>query len=394
MVLWVDSAPEVGSAGRPAATLGDALRIAQSGDVIMVKPGHKEINDESITVSADGVTIIGHGDGPSRPEIFFRGAGSLMISGDGVTVSKMRFLTEPGRPRVFVSGDGATFEGVEWRGAWSTHAECAGGNAAFLHCEFDGEPAILGGHLLGRFGVALDKTRDPAPETEPGYVTLSPAPAGKKRVIIVGMYKPCLGPFDDGLEVWGCNYCLSQQPNMTRLYFLDPLSIFESSYADEVSAAGIPVYSQKAYPEIPNSLEYPIADVMRHFYGDLDDDALADQAYFTSTISYMVAHAIYEGFDDITLHRILALPPSIEYAQQKPCLDYWIGRAAGAGIRVRISADSNIARPMPWESGLYGYMRPDGATIAAAQTVTAACQFAAGTRCSWRHVDDVEAEAP
>lgn len=212
-----------------------------------------------------------------------------------------------------------------------------------------------------------------------------------RHVIIVGRYKAYPHDLREGEEIWCVNDTFGQQPNASRAYFLDPLCVFRAGFAEECATFGRPVYTQRVYDEIPNSVEYPIRDVMRALYGDLSDEELENRAYFTSTVAYMVAHALYEGADEITMHRILAMPPSIEYIQQKPCLDFWIGRAVGAGVKVNLSEDSNIARPMPWQSGLYGYIRGDAATEAASQAVTAACQFAARSKLGWVHAADLEA---
>jgi|GEM_PF-5464918 len=211
-----------------------------------------------------------------------------------------------------------------------------------------------------------------------------------KRVVITGMYRPYEGPFDSDLDVWGVNSTYKIQEGLTRLYFMDPLITRQPEFIDDVNKLDIDVFAQRHYDEIPRSIEFPLYDVMRRFYGySRTEEQLREMGYFTSTIAYMLAHAGYAGYEEVTIHRILALPPSIEYAQQKSCLDYWVGRLAGMGVNVRISSDSNIAKPMPWESGLYGYYKPDDTARVAAQTVTSAVRYAAANRGRWMEEAEV-----
>lgn len=168
-----------------------------------------------------------------------------------------------------------------------------------------------------------------------------------RRVVIAGMYAPYTGPFD-GVEVWGLNRTYVHQMNMARVYFLDSLASYAETpeFVDKLNGLGVPVYCQRHYEEIPLSREFPLEEVVT---------TLGGRAYFTSTIAYMIAHAIYEGAGEITLHRLLVSQASAEYMTQKSCLDYWCGIAIGRGIQLRISEDSDLCRPVPWEPALYGY---------------------------------------
>lgn len=177
------------------------------------------------------------------------------------------------------------------------------------------------------------------------------------RVVIAGMYAPYPGPFD-GCEIWGVNRCYVHQENLARLYFLDSLAGFKRHHPEFVQCVndlGIPVYAQRRYEEIPMSREYPLLAVLRKMFGDIPDDELKKRGYFTSTIAYMLAHAIAENMEEIVLHRILVNAGSSEYLMQKSCLDFWCGVAVGRGHKLLISEDSNLCKPVPWEPRFYGY---------------------------------------
>lgn len=183
----------------------------------------------------------------------------------------------------------------------------------------------------------------------------------KKTVIIVGMVgawegDPC------GAEIWGVNWSYKVQSNLTRLFFMDPLEVLvkfskatnSSDFVSDINALGIPVIAQEQYPELHNCQELPF-DQISHRFG------LPPYGYFTSTVSYMLALAIFEGFEKIIIHRIFVDFRHREYREQKSCLEFWIGIATGLGIEVEISDDSCLGKPYPWQSPQYGkiYMSPD-----------------------------------
>ena len=170
-----------------------------------------------------------------------------------------------------------------------------------------------------------------------------------KKVIITGMRAPFWGA-RDGAEVWGCSICYFNQKDLDRLYNADHLpglTCSDPDYIANVNKHGFQVWMQAPHPEIPNSHAIPKDEMMRYFG--------LSHPYWTSTIAYMVSHAIYEGYNDITIHRVLEVVGSKDYIFQKPCLDFWLGVALGRGIKIRISEGSMLCRPHPWETGEYGY---------------------------------------
>jgi hypothetical protein len=177
-----------------------------------------------------------------------------------------------------------------------------------------------------------------------------------KHVVIAGMFAPYTGPEK---EVWGCNLAYESHPQLTRLFFMDPLSSCEgcvgyNSFVKDVNELDIPIIMQKHYDEIPNSQPFPIDEALNTFFGGNSSNAV-----FTSTIAYMWATALLEGYEEITIHRILVRGMSLEYFGQKAALDYFLGLSLGMGVRVNISEDSMIGKPHEWQSGLYGYVQLD-----------------------------------
>ncbi len=166
-----------------------------------------------------------------------------------------------------------------------------------------------------------------------------------RRVIIVGMAGPYEDELQPGDEIWGVNRIYKRQSNLSRLYFLDKLEDFDEEFTRDVDALGIPVYTQKVYPEIKQSISYPKEKATE----------ISIAGYFTSTIAWVIAHAILEAVDAIHLHRILPFPLHGDYEDQKPCIEMWYGMAEGMGIKMTRSMDSSIGRPLDWQCRFYGY---------------------------------------
>jgi len=112
-----------------------------------------------------------------------------------------------------------------------------------------------------------------------------------------------------------------------------------------LAAQTVPVYMQETHPEIPASIAYPLAQMTEAF-------ALphTPKPYFTSTVSYMIALAIVERFDEIQLYGI-DLAQDTEYAIQRPSCEFFLGIAVGRGIRVVPHPQSDVLKT----AFLYGY---------------------------------------
>lgn len=89
---------------------------------------------------------------------------------------------------------------------------------------------------------------------------------------------------------------------------------------------------------------YPLNEIKAFFKTD----------YFSNSIDYMIALAIYEGATSIDLYGINMIVES-EWAFEKPGVDYWCGQAMGRGIEINIC--SPISTIMKTKDGLlYGYL--------------------------------------
>ena len=107
-----------------------------------------------------------------------------------------------------------------------------------------------------------------------------------------------------------------------------------TDYAAWLKDCPIPVYMTEKREDVPNSVRYPI-EHMAAKYGD----------YFYSTISYMFALAIDEGFEEIGIWGI-DLSHDSEFEYQKPSAEYFLGIARGQGINLVIPPQSALLRGM------------------------------------------------
>ena len=89
--------------------------------------------------------------------------------------------------------------------------------------------------------------------------------------------------------------------------------------------------------------DYPIDEIVEFFGVD----------YFSNTVDYAIALAIYMEYKEIDIYGIDMIHGS-EYQDQKPGVDFWCGVAIGKGIKVKVhGAFSSIMKTK--DGLLYGY---------------------------------------
>jgi hypothetical protein len=94
------------------------------------------------------------------------------------------------------------------------------------------------------------------------------------------------------------------------------------------------------YPGFPSAVEYPLHEVAREFGG---------RYFFTSSLDYMVAYAVYQRYSEIHLYGVDML--AHDYQTRKHGLAWYLGVAAGRGIAIYLPPESGMLR----HTHLYGY---------------------------------------
>jgi hypothetical protein len=156
-------------------------------------------------------------------------------------------------------------------------------------------------------------------------------------------------------EVWGLNQ-LGRSHNLDRLFVMDDLRIrmpiWDSELPEFLKGYDKPIYTSRVYPEFKTSVEYPLADVSKRFGVPLGIS-------FYSTVDYMIALAVYEGYDVIDLYGVDCTQPKRE-ERERVSIARWITVAQANGIEVRAQSGSFFSwftnTGTVYEHALYGYV--------------------------------------
>lgn len=170
-----------------------------------------------------------------------------------------------------------------------------------------------------------------------------------KKVAIVGTAMTHMdAPYSDpSWELWGLNDHWNNMPRATRWFEAnyDAASVAKVSHKPEITRLDwlkkcpIPVYMEEHYPDVPMSVRYPF-DEINDWISEIDPNG---RNYFTNSVSFMIALAIYEGFDVIHLYGV-DMAVGSEYEKQRPSCEFWLGLAKGRGIKLFIPDQSDLLK--------------------------------------------------
>ena len=123
---------------------------------------------------------------------------------------------------------------------------------------------------------------------------------------------------------------------------------FSPEYCQFLANYPGPVWMAEKRPEIPNSIELPLVELIQKY----------SPYFFTSSLAYMMAMAIESGFKRIALYGVDMAAES-EYHQQRLGCQYFAIIAKAHGIEVGVPPESDLFRPSP----LYGVSEVSHARI-------------------------------
>lgn len=167
---------------------------------------------------------------------------------------------------------------------------------------------------------------------------------------------------DPDCEIWGVNQLSRFIPREDRHFQIhrdwnDALHWAPNTDQEAwIKHAPIPTYMIQHHPELPNSVAYPV-DWVKEKLGLAGDKDIPGSGidYFTSTIAFMYALAIAEGFERIGIYGI-DLVIGREYHFEKACVEFYMGLAHGRGIHI----DKPVNSALLWQSHRYGWeLAPD-----------------------------------
>jgi hypothetical protein len=174
---------------------------------------------------------------------------------------------------------------------------------------------------------------------------------GMKKLALVGTARSIYNLPESGYDIWAAgSVAFSDIKKVDVIFELHKRARIKQSIDEGCfyNRFQCPIYVQDIY-EVESLIECPVIfpkdDIIRHFnYLNID------KGYFNSTIAWMLAFAIMQGYEEITLFGI-HLSHESEYFYQRPCVEFWIAIALEKGIKVNIPKDSDILN----HHYLYGY---------------------------------------
>lgn len=189
-----------------------------------------------------------------------------------------------------------------------------------------------------------------AEETKRRWVNIVALGASRDDYIVSRMMYT---PEHDGAwdEVWAIN-AMGGVIRCDRVIHMDPISaslddVRWKRLYDKLRDWGVPVVTAYPHPDYPNSVAYPLHEVVKATTGSM--------AYFNTTVAYAVALAIYEGFTDISLSGCDFTYPEKHAAESgRGCTEFWLAVAALKGIHIHIAPRSNLMDTNEFRR-LYGY---------------------------------------
>lgn len=110
-----------------------------------------------------------------------------------------------------------------------------------------------------------------------------------------------------------------------------------------------PIYMHDNYSDVPSAMRYPLNEICEELLYTLVDEKEEIQKLFTSSASYAIALAIFQGRKEIRLYGIECTSDT-EYVRQKAGIFLWTGIAVGRGIKV-----VTHSRSLLFSDKLYGY---------------------------------------
>lgn len=213
-------------------------------------------------------------------------------------------------------------------------------------------------------GKKKEVVEAPRVEAPAGYVlgTNIPRDPRKNKVAIVGFAPSSMADVkliwdDPTLEVWGLNQLYMAFPMMqqkaSRWFQIHHRHTYDVNFGRDHShhkwlaeQKEFPIYMQNQEPDIPASVRYPKEELLKTFY----------RRYFTNSISWMLATAIYEtlkappgmGFKEIYMFGV-DMAQDGEYAFERPSVEYFCGwidalESFGHGTKLLIPEKSDICK--------------------------------------------------
>jgi hypothetical protein len=170
---------------------------------------------------------------------------------------------------------------------------------------------------------------------------------GIRKVAIIGSHASTLVgcPWNDPTwEFWAHSSCaMLVPPGKVSLYIdVHPRHCFQKArkngfedYYQWLRHQPTPILMQERYKDIPQAIEYPLAEMKSTWPG----------LQFGSQVAYLIAYALARGVTHIGLFGVEYAHDS-EYKFQRGNAQLWLGIALGRGVQVQVSPKSTLLREL------------------------------------------------
>lgn len=167
-----------------------------------------------------------------------------------------------------------------------------------------------------------------------------------KKVVLLGTAPSAMhAPFEDqSFDIWGVAHCCFLQPvtKLDMIFEIHNESIWRKDNAPFSRFPNATIIMDKKYPDIANSQEFPTKEILDKYKVN-KGHAQWEADYQSSSLGYMVCLAIENGYEEIWIYGIHLLMEE-EYFYQRPCFEYYLGIARGAGIKVFVHPTADILK--------------------------------------------------
>ncbi len=148
-------------------------------------------------------------------------------------------------------------------------------------------------------------------------------------------------------DIWVINDLIYSRQDIDMVWEMHKFSnhsIDQMAHIRLAEELGIPVMMPEKQPNFKYVIEFPLAKICKKFKSD----------YFMAVMPYMIAYAIDLGYKEIDMYGCNMGGIGEIYKNAKSCVEYWIGRAEGSGIKVNLHGKHNKCLKT-FDRRLYGY---------------------------------------
>ena len=172
----------------------------------------------------------------------------------------------------------------------------------------------------------------------------------KKKVALLGTVPHKMKAFvsrqdynPEEFEIWAIAHaCLGEPiPRCDRIFEIHKWdeAIKWGSQQAWAMFPNVPVFIQEARADVPHSIAFPFDEIAKKF--NLFPDRT--EANMSNSISWMIAMAIVEGYEEIHIYGV-NMSHHTEYGTQKPSCEYYMGLAKGMGITIYVPPESDLMK--------------------------------------------------